>query len=251
VDVPSDWYDGFFEGEWLDEVALHRDEERTAQEAEFVLDKLELEPSARVLDLASGHGRIALELARRGYRVTGLDLSPRSLELAREAAGREGLAVEWIEADMREVPAGEPFDAAFNIFTSFGYFEDEAENQRVLDGVVRALGPGGRFLIDTVNLLNLARRYRERWWHENEAGVVEVDEHSYDFLAGRNRARWLFLRPDGSRSELVHSLRTYAPHELAAMLERAGLEVVGAWGGFDGQELSFDSRRQILLARKR
>ena len=111
-------------------------------------------------------------------------------------------------------------------------------------------GEQRRFLIDTGNLLALARRYRERWWEEREDGVIEVDEHSFDFLRGRNAARWTFIRPDGTRSELVHSVRSYTPHELAAMLSRAGLEVIAAWGGFDGSELSFDGARLILLAQK-
>jgi SAM-dependent methyltransferase len=246
--VPADWYDGYFEGEWLDVVALAMPEETTRQEVEFVLERLQLEPGARVLDLACGHGRIALELARRGFRVTGLDLSPRSLELARAAAEEEGLGVEWIEADMRQVPAGTPFDAIVNVYTAFGYFDDERENQRVLDRVARALAPGGRFLIDTVNLLGLVGRYRDRFWEERD-GVLFLQHHRYDVLRGRNEAIWTFVHPDGRRSELAHSLRTYAPHELAAMLAQAGLELEGAWGGFDGSELSRESRRQIFVAR--
>ena len=248
--VPADWYDGFFEGDWLDHIALHFPEERTEREVEFILEKLELEPPARILDLACGHGRISIALARRGYRVTGLDLSPRSLELARAAAEQERLDVEWVHADMREIPAGAQFDAVVNLFTAFGYFDDEEENQRVLDGVAAALVPGGRFLIDVGSLLALSRRYRERWWQKLEDGVIEFDEHSFDFLRGRNAARWTFIRPDGTRTELVHSVRVYAPHELARMLERAGLEVESAWGGFDGSEVSFDTWRLILLARK-
>ena len=250
MDVPSDWYDGFFEQEWLDEIALAREQERTAQEAEFIVEKLALEPGAHVLDLACGHGRITLELARRGYRVTGLDLSPRSLELAREAAEREDLEIEWIQADMRDVPEGATFDAVVNVFTSFGYFEEEGENERVLAVVARVLRPGGALLIETINLLGLAGRYRDRRWETLETGTLYLDEHEFDFLAGRNRARWIFIRPDGTRSELVHSVRIYTPHELVSMIERAGLQVEAAWGGFDGSELSFDCHRMVLLARK-
>jgi SAM-dependent methyltransferase len=249
MDVPVDWYDGFFEGDWLNEVALRIPEERTAREVEFLIEKLGLDEGARVLDLACGHGRMALALAGRGCKVTGLDLSPRSLRIARQAAERAGLEIEWVEADMREIPAGAEFDAVVSIFTAFGYFQEEDENQRVLEGVAAALLPGGAFLIDSLNLLGLSGRYRDRWWEERD-GVLQLEEHEFDFLNGRNRARWTFLRPDGTRSELVHSLRTYAPHELASMLERAGLVVEGAWGGWDSSELSFDSRRLILLARK-
>jgi SAM-dependent methyltransferase len=246
--VPTDWYDGFFEGDWLDVIALSISPERTSAQVDFLVERLGLEAGARVLDLACGHGRIALELARRGYRVTGLDLSPRSLEHARAGADRERLEVEWVQADMREIPAGARFDGVVNIFTAFGYFADEEENERVLEGVARALVPGGRFLIDTINLLALARRYRERGWEDHD-GVIRLEEHWYDFLRGRNQARWTFLHPDGARQELVHSVRTYAPHELVAMIERARMEVVETWGGFDGSELSFDSWRLIAVAR--
>jgi cyclopropane fatty-acyl-phospholipid synthase-like methyltransferase len=249
MDVSANWYEGFFENDWLEQIALGIPAEQTAEQADFLVEKLGLAEGDRVLDLACGHGRIALELARRGYRVTGLDLSPRSLRFARESAERAGLEIDWIEADMREIPTGAEFDAIVNVFTAFGYFEDEGENQRVLDGVAGALAPGGGFLIDVINLLGLVRRYRDRLWEERD-GVFQLDEHEFDFLRGRNAASWTFVYPDGRRTELRHSVRTYTPHELASMLEAAGLTVEEAWGGWDAAELSFDSRRLILLARK-
>ncbi len=250
ITVPADWYDGFFEGEYLDHLALHFDPEQTEREAAFVAEAIDVEPGARVLDLGCGHGRFSLELARRGFRVTGLDLSPRSIGLAREAAEREGLDVEWVQSDMREIPAAGEFAAVVNLFTSFGYFEDEADNQRVLDGVARALREGGRFLIDINNVLGLMLRYRDRFWDVTADGVLQLHEHEFDVLDGRNRARWTFIRPDGARSELVHSVRMYTPHELATMVEGAGLAIESAWGDFDGSVLTRESRRAILLARK-
>jgi SAM-dependent methyltransferase len=249
IDAPADWYDGFFENVWLDEIALHAPAERTELQVGFVLERLESAAGRRVLDLACGHGRISLPLARAGWHVTGLDLSPRSLALAREAAEGEGQAVDWVQGDMREPPPG-PFDAAISVFTSVGYFEDEAENQRVLGAVAATLAPGGLFLIDTINLLNLATRYRERSWERTESGSIFLQEHEFDVLGGRNRARWTFVRDDGSREEIVHTVRTYTPHELAVMLEQAGLELTGSWGDFEGAALGFDSPRIILLARK-
>lgn len=247
TEIPADWYDGFFEGAYLDEIALSIPAERTHAEASFVLDRLELEPGARILDLGCGHGRHSLELARRGFRVTGADLSVRSLELAREAAAAEGLEVDFVRCDMRDLDFEHEFDAVVNLFTAFGYFEAEEENQRVLDGVARALRPGGRFLIDTINLLGLVPRYRAHHWEELDGGLF-LQAHRFDILGGRNQAVWTFLQADGGRSELRHSIRTYTPHELARMLDRAGLAVVGSWGGFDGSELSMLSHRLILRA---
>ncbi len=252
TDIPSDWYDGYFEEEWLDEIALHIPEERTRKEVDFVLERLELEPGARVLDVACGHGRHSLELARRGFVVTGIDLSPRSIAFAREAAEREGSSATFAERDARELDFDGEFDAAINLFTSvIGYFDEEAENQRVVDGVARALHRGGSFLVDTINLLSLARGFRELDWEEYGSGTIMVERREFDFERGRSRATWMFVRPDGNRKTLRHSLRVYAPHELIAMFEAAGLDVVGTWGSFEGDELSFDAMRTILRGVKR
>ncbi len=248
--VDPRWYEDYFEGEWLDLIALQAPAERTEQQTGFIVEALALEPEARVLDLACGHGRISLELARRGYRVTGLDLSPRSIEIARETAAREGLEVDFIESDMREIPFEAEFDAVINIFTAFGYFDEESENQRVLDAVARALKPGGAFLIDTINAPALFRRYQERRWEPLEDGTLFLQEHRYQFLTGRNEATWTFIRPDGTLSDLSHSVRLYSPHELARMLEQAGLPVEQTWGNFEGAELSLETFRLIVRARK-
>ena len=243
------WYEGWFEDDWLDVIVPSIPAARAEEMTAFVEERLGLAAGARVLDIPCGHGRISIPLAQRGYRVTGVDLSPRSLELARRNAAEAGVAVEWVEGDMREPPPG-PFDAALNLWTSIGYFDDEAENQRVLDAVARSLAPGGAFLIDTINGYALAKGYRPKGWDDLGEGVLMLQDAEFDHRRGRNTARWTIIRPDGTRRDLVHSLRVYTLHELAAMLERAGLEVEEAWGGYDGAELSFDSWRLIVLARK-
>ena len=249
IEAPADWFDGFFEGAWLDDIALHAPTDRTELQVSFLLDRLEGAPGRRVLDLACGHGRISLPLARAGWDVTGIDLSERSLAVARAAAEQAGLRIDFVHGDMRNPPAG-PFDAVVNLYTSFGYFEAESENQKVLNAVAGSLAPGGLFLIDTINMLGLANRFQERRWETLETGALFLEEHDLDLLAGRNRARWMFVRDDGTRTELVHSVRVYTPHELALMLERARLEVAGSWGDFEAGDLTLTSRRLILLGRK-
>jgi SAM-dependent methyltransferase len=250
-EVRPDWYDGFFEDDWLDEIAPTIEDERTGREVDFVVEWLELAARARVLDVGCGHGRHSLELARRGFAVVGVDLSPRSIEAARAAAAEQGLDVSFLRLDARELPFDAEFDAAINLFTSVvGYFDDEADNEHVLCGVARALRPGGSFLIDTLNLLALARGFRELEWQEFDSGTVMLERREFDFRRGRSGATWTFLRSDGARREVRHSLRAYAPHELIAMLERAGFEVVGSWGDFEGGDLSFDRWRLILRGDK-
>lgn len=252
MEVDPRWYAGFFDREWLE----MRDEvspaERTLREVDFAVEALALERGARVLDVACGHGRHSLELARRGFRVTGLDLSEPSIELARAAAAEEGLDVEFLHADMREIPFESGFDAAINLFTAFGYLETEEEDQRALDAIVRALRPGGALLLETINTVGLFRVYRPQNWNELADGTLMLEQREYDFLSGRNEVVWTFVQPDGSRSELRHSLRLYTPAELTSMFRRAGLEVERAWGSWDGDELMLTSPgiRLLLLGRK-
>jgi SAM-dependent methyltransferase len=250
MDVEPRWYEGFFEGEWLDRIAPGRPPEKTLEEVEFVAERLALGPGSRVLDLACGHGRHSVELARRGFRVTGLDLSPRSLALAREAARAAAVELELVEGDMRELAFDAEFDGIVNLFSSFGYFAEPADDALVVAGVARALRPGGRFLVDVVSALGLARRYQERRWDEVAGEAVMLEAREWDLLAGRTGAVWTIVGEDGARTELRHSIRTFAPWELATLLREGGLEVEGAWGDFAGTPLTHESWRLILLARR-
>ena len=149
------WYRTFFDAFYLRQYGPVFTDAVSERQVDLMIDRLGLEPGARVLDLACGHGRHAIRLAARGMRVTGLDLSEVFLERARDDARAAGVDVRWVHADMREIPFEDEFDAVVNIFTAFGYLEDDAEDARVIDAVARALVPGGAFLLETIHRDNL------------------------------------------------------------------------------------------------
>ncbi len=151
---------------------------------------------------------------------------------------------------MRELAVASEFDAAFNFLSSFGYLPSEEEHLEVLECVAEALIPGGRFLIETINLLGLIRNYQQRDWRTLEDGSLLTEDRSYDAITGRNRATWTIVRPDGSRSELHLSMRIYSCPELRRMLAQAGLAPDGVWGGIDGSEYGVGGRRLIVRGRK-
>ena len=249
------WYDGFFEKDYFDtwlggRVDQMLTPERTEAEVGFMERALALAPGSRILDLCCGHGRHALLLAGRGYSLTGVDFSDRALRLARRRAQRAGLPVRWLKRDMRRIAFREEFDAVVNVFTSFGYFESDAENEDVLRRVAAALRPGGCFLIDHINREYLVRSYEPRDWRQASDGTLVLEERSIDLLAGRSRSEWTAITPDGARHESRVDVRVYTLRELVGMLERAGLRFRQAWGGFDGGDYSLESRRMIVLAEK-
>jgi ubiquinone/menaquinone biosynthesis C-methylase UbiE len=246
VDVDPRWHESFFGENWL-RIALSIPDERADQQTDFVVEALGLEPGARLLDLACGHGRHSARLARRGFAVTGLDVSESSLVIARETEP----GAEYVVGDMRELPLEDAsFDAAINLFTAFGYFEDEADDQRVLHEVARVLRPGGSFLIDTINPPGLFGRFRGRHWDRLDDDTLILEEHEYDVATGRMKTDWTLIFADGDRRELRHSVRAYTAPELGRLLSAAGLDLTDSWGDFDSSELTRESRRLILRASK-
>lgn len=243
------WWVELFREDYYRFEGRHTPEDRTRAEVETLERALALQPGDRVLDLCCGWGRHSVPLAARGYRVTGLDLSEPELALARQAAAEAGVAVEWVQADMRDVPPG-PFDGAFNLWTSFGYFEEERENQRVLDGVGRALRPGGRFLLDHWNVLWLVNRPRDQRVKEYGDGSLMLDGRDLDVRTGRVHAGFLFVAEDGARRRHRVSVQGYTPWELSRMLGRAGMRVLDVWGDWAGRPLRHDSLRMIVLAER-
>jgi len=245
------WFDEFFDEHYLGYWAQMLDEERTACELAFIRDKLGLQDGAKVLDLCCGQARHAVELAKSGWNVTGLDLNEFLLDRARDAAGDAGVDVRFVRADMREIPFENEFDAVINLFTAFGYFEDDAENQRVLESVARCLKPGGRFLIDHTHVLCAARDFQPDVWRQYADGTIQIEEREFDARQVRFRTKATFLKPDGSQAERCNDIRCYTCAELCHMLRAAALDVQEVYGGFDGSELTIESKRLIIISRTR
>ena len=243
------WFVDFFDDEYLRFAVDRYPVEATAAEVEFLVEALDLGEGSRVLDLACGHGRHSVELARRGCLVIGVDLSEPSLELAAARAAEAGVEVRFERADMRSIRFEREFDAVINMFTAFGYFAADAENRLVLERVAAALVPGGAFLIEAVNPTAVFARFEARGWHELSDGTVMLEERAYDAVRGRFETCWRFAR-GGEQSVRRFSHRAYTAPELAAMTQAAGLDVERFFGGLDGSDLEMGSRRLVMFARK-
>jgi len=222
--------------------------ERTAQEVAGVLALLELRPGARILDLACGQGRHAVVLARLGYRVAGLDRSAVLLSRAQETARSVGSEVAWFLGDMRSLPFGQEFDACLSLFTSFGYFEDEAENEDVLHQVARTLRPGGQLLLDLTNRDTHVRHLCPTSWQRRGAAIV-LEETRFDPATCRSTTTFTWLE-GGQAESITHSVRYYTAPEIKAMLRRADLEPKALYGDMDGSAFAAGSKRMIVVARK-
>jgi len=218
----------------------------------FSLDPLfpimSIEPGAHVLDLCCGVGRHSLELARRGFQVTGVDRTRPYLDRASRRAEAEGLEIEFVQSDMRDFCRPDAFDAVVNLFTSFGYFEDPEDDRQVAMNVYRSLKSGGVFLIDMMGKEVLARIFRERDWYE-ENGMLILQERKLSKSWSWMENRWI-LFADNNRTELRLSHRIYSATELASLLTECGFTHIDAYGDFEGNAYDHLARRLVIVAHK-
>lgn len=249
--MEAEWPVAFFDDDYLRIYRPMLEPERTAFEVGFIEWALRLTPGAPVLDLACGIGRHAIGMAARGYRVTGVDFNRRYLAIAAGEARAAAVEVRWTAADMRTLPFHGVFDAVYSFFTSFGYYSDP-ENERVLEGVARALAPGGRFLLDVTNRDWLLTHPQQRIWNQREDGSLLVEEANLDLVSSRVTSRQILIEPEvGHRVTKQFDMRAYTCAELTALLARQELEVTGVWGSAEREPYSTESRRLILVARRR
>ena len=242
------WWDVYFGELYIRMFETILTPERTAQEVAGVMTMLDLKPDSHILDLCCGQGRHAVPLSQAGYRLTGLDRSAYLLEQARLAADTAGVEVSLVRGDMRKLPWRGEFDACLSLFSAFGYFEDDAENEQVLHQVERALKPGGVFFLDVANRdYCLLRLWPNTWQRVGQAAILEETE--FDPLRSRFTTTFTWV-DKGKRESLTHVVRHYTAPELTGMLQRAGLTPVVYYGDFEGEEFDLYSSRLIVIAEK-
>ncbi|MBV9615080.1 MAG: methyltransferase domain-containing protein [Ktedonobacteraceae bacterium] len=243
-DMP--WYQEFAGADYLRIYSPFLPLERSAREVANIVKLLNLAPNNSILDLCCGHGRHTIPLAQQGYRMTGLDLSQFFLERAQIEAETKGVKVQWIQSDMRHIPFENEFDAIVNIFTSFGYLENEEEDLQVLRQVQQALKPGGLFLLETIYQVRVIRTFSPHGIIRYHDGLIVLEERRLNLPESRNEITITMIYPDGQRKKYRQSIRIYTLTELRRMLKSVGIEVQAYYGDLDGGALTVDSRMVVV-----
>jgi SAM-dependent methyltransferase len=252
ADASHDWWNNFFSGLIVDFWKVALPPEVTLLETDFLFERLGLSAGDRVLDAPCGHGRLAIELARRGCEVTGVDIASEFLTEARSAAQDADVEVarrlSWRESDMRDLPWRARFQAAFCMGGSFGYFGDEGD-AAYLEAVGRTLAPGGRFALDGSRVAEtILPGFVER--REVERGGIRFEsENRYDPERGRIENRYTITRGPQTETRTA-SHRLYTVFQLLGMLRAAGLEPESLHGSLEGAPFRMGSPQLFIVARK-
>ncbi len=241
----SHWFEDWFDSEYYHILYRHRDR----QEAEYFLDnlvqKLQLRPNSRILDLACGKGRHSLYLSRKGFSVTGADLSENNIRYATQHPHEN---LRFIVHDMRSRLPANSFDVVLNLFTSFGYFDCEKDDLRALQSAADALVPDGLLVIDFFNALKVSRELTP------EAVTTEND---ITFRIKRSIAQGFVVKQvsfsdKGRDYSYIEKVRLLTPDDFKRLLDATGLQIINTFGDYALQPFDLEqSERFILVAGKK
>jgi SAM-dependent methyltransferase len=221
--------------------------EEAEREVEQILTLTE-QTAGAVLDLACGPGRHAVALARRGFAVTGVDRSAFLLGKARSRAKELGLAIDFVHDDMRAIRRPATYDVALSLFTSFGFFQDDADNQRVLDNVAESLKPGGVFVLDMLGKEILARIFTPTGSTEAPDGLV-IQRRRVASDWSRVDNEWILLKDERTRTfRFGHWI--YSAREIEWMFRKAGFGDVRVFGSLAGIPYGPGAERLVVIGTK-
>jgi SAM-dependent methyltransferase len=209
---------------------------------------LRISPPDSVLDLCCGPGRHAIEMARHGFRITGIDRTHAYLLSAAAAARAERVEINFVEADARSYQTRAVFKAVINMFSSFGYYEDPADDLLMAANACTALLRGGRFLIDIEGKEIVGRDFREREWYRHSDGTLGLQERRISNGWERLERRWILIRDGRIISDSVVTQRLYSATELKRLLAQAGFGAVDIYGSLAGTPYNHEAQRLVAVA---
>jgi SAM-dependent methyltransferase len=244
-----EWYEN--EDFWRDLFSYIFSAERFSASKEEVTQIIALTQctGGSLLDLCCGPGRHALEFAQRGFQVTGVDKSEFLLGEARERASQANISVEWIQQDMRLFHRPAAFDLVCNLYTSFGYFEDERDNFQVLQNIYENLKENGVLIIEVAGKERLARTWQNSICTELADGSLLVQRPQLCDDWCRVSSEWTLIEDGRARSfTFEHSI--YSARELKDLLLRCGFKHVQLFGSLQGTPYDLDAARLVAVARK-
>lgn len=245
--MDTEWHKQFFSGIVLDFWQKAVPPPHTRREVDFLVRALNLRPTARVLDVPCGLGRHTVELAARGFHVTGIDASAEALDAARRAAA--GASAEFRLADMRDLPGNAEFDAAYSMGNSFGYHGVDGA-RRFVRAIAAALRPDARFVLDaSMAAESILPRLRDREWMQVD-DILFLEENRYHAAESCYETTYTFVR-GGKTETRVGRHWVFTIREIRAMLVEAGLVVHDLFGSIEGEPYHVGSPNLLIAAERR
>lgn len=257
AEFDPDWWKHIFDETYLiTDARSVCDDELTCREVDFLEKVLKVDKSWPILDLCGGQGRHALEFSRRGFQnVTVLDYSKYLINLGKEKARREGLNTLFVRKDARDTDlASGQFKIIIVMASSFGYFVDECENEKILLEASRLLMSGGTLLLDLPNKDYVIKNFSPESWHEADDDIVVCRQRRLEEDLLYSREKVISKSRGGIRDE-TYCTRLYSEEKIVEMLVSSGFSSIDVQKDYRSHEKRGDygcmTNRMIVIAQKR
>jgi SAM-dependent methyltransferase len=234
------WYVEWFDENYL-EVYRHRDTEDAQKQVQLIVNTLKLPKQSKILDLGCGEGRYTAVLKDRGYQVLGLDLSWTLIKYGKKNDPQLNLVV----GDMRHIPGR--FNLILSLFTSFGYFEKDEENEHVIQSVYQSLEPEGIYWLDFLNSKYVKKTLVPENASHLPPGINVLEKRK---IVGARIIKDIYFKKNGTEKCYQESVRLFTPQELEHMLQKNGFRVEHCFGDYNGNLCTPNSERTILVGKK-
>lgn len=236
----KEWFGEWFDSPYYHILYRHRDKE----EAEYFIDNLlaylNPEKDAKMMDLACGKGRHSIYLNKKGYYVTGLDLSPSNIEYARKYSNDR---LVFNVHDMREVYHEQKFDYIFNLFTSFGYFETKEEHRRTIKAIKGSLKPGGYFVLDFLNPYVVINELIE----EEVKRLEGIEFHIKRYVENGYIIKRIEFYDEGERFNFYEKVKTIRRREFEEFFKEAGLKLKHTFGSYELDDYHPERSQRLIF----
>jgi SAM-dependent methyltransferase len=246
--LKKEWFHDYFNSSYGKIILDNVKDSYTVNQVNFMLNILNPADNSNILDLFCGKGRHSLVLAKKGFKVTAIDFVDEFVETLKRNADKSGVSVNALCQDARSLDFRNTFDHIIVMFTSFGYFSDE-ENQNLLSQIRTALKPGGTCIIDVENRDYLLKYFIKETWREKEYGWL-LERNNYYPKTSRHRTLRVTIDKDGTATSTERIIRIFSQHEILNMSKLAKLKSVSVYGDYDGTLCKSLSPRVIAVLKK-
>jgi len=238
------WYQSWFDSPYYHILYKHRDFDEATEFVQTLISFLNLPNDAFILDLACGKGRHSVQFNKAGYFVTGLDLSPKSIDEANQTQNKD---LEYYVHDMRDHFRSNYYDLVVNLFTSFGYFENLHDNERVISNIQWALKPKGIFVLDYFNADFVARNLIQK-----EMKLIDgIEFNIHREIVGDSVKKHIQFEDQGQNYSFTEEVKLFSPHTLSHLIENTGLKIKQVFGNYNLSQFNEKtSPRVIIIAQK-
>ena len=248
--LDSNWYKSI----WNLDIKEQSWVQDTENQVDFIVSTLGLTGKERILDLACGFGRHALSLARRGYQITGVDITEEFIKDAIKNANSEGLDAQFINGDIRDLHFANEYDVVLNLADgAIGYLESDEENLKIFDVISNALKPGGKHFMDIGNAQHAEQYFPVQYWDAGEKALsvsrFEWDDKKRIMLFGD---KTIVYGEPAKKPDIAYGApqRLYSIDEINRIWKQRGMQVVQNFSDYYGKDASYKEFQLMVYSRK-